>query len=299
MPGRCAAFRTCSGVWSESMRSSSGRSANRTPGHAHAALARQHPADTRRAGRRPARRGRGHALSARGRARACAPAAATSRAAARRPRWSDARSSTPREVAAGPRLGRRGDRLGRALRHQPPAAVAALGPEVHDPVAVPDHVEVVLDHDHRVAARDQVVEHLEQPLHVGEVEADGGLVEQVERRPAAALGQLARDLEALRLAARELGRGLAEPQVAEPDAPQHVERAREARLAREVLERLVDGQVERLADVDAAVAHLEHLAPEAIAAAHLARHQQVGEEVHLDRHPARALAVLAAPARRC
>src|SRR5207244_2995214 len=140
----------------------------------------------------------------------------------------------------------------------------------------------------------EVVEHLEQPLDVGEMEADGRLVEQVERRAAARLGQLARDLQALRLAARELRRRLAEPQVAEPDAAQRHQTPGEARLAREVLERLVDGEVERLADVDAAVAHVEHFAAKPRAPAHLARDEEIGEEYHLDRDPSRAFAVLAA-----
>ena len=106
-----------------------------------------------------------------------------------------------------------------------PSRLAALGPQVHDPVAVADDVEVVLDRDDGVAARGQVVQHLEQALHVGEVQAHGRLVEQVERRaPPRAPRQLARDLEALRLAARELGGRLAELEVAEPDAAQDVQR---------------------------------------------------------------------------
>src|SRR5690349_24675129 len=43
------------------------------------------------------------------------------------------------------------DRLRRALRDDPAAARAALGTEIDDPVGGLDHVEVVLDHDHRVA----------------------------------------------------------------------------------------------------------------------------------------------------
>ena len=84
----------------------------------------------------------------------------------------------------------------------PPAAVAALGPEVDDPVGGLDHVEVVLDHHHRVAVVAQAVQHLEQQVDVVEVQARGGLVEDEERAPGVALGQLQRELHALRLAAR-------------------------------------------------------------------------------------------------
>ena len=104
-----------------------------------------------------------------------------------------------------------------------PAARAALGPEVDDPVRGLDHVEVVLDHEHRVAVVDQPVEHLEQLLDVGEVEAGRRLVEEVERLPGRAPRELGRQLDALRLAAGERRRRLAEVDVAEPDVEQRLE----------------------------------------------------------------------------
>jgi diacylglycerol O-acyltransferase / wax synthase len=69
------------------------------------------------------------------------------------------------------------------------AAVAALGAEVDDPVGGLDDVEVVLDHDDRVALVDQAVQHVEQLADVVEVQPGGRLVEDVEvcpvgRRPA-------------------------------------------------------------------------------------------------------------------
>ena len=91
--------------------------------------------------------------------------------------------------------------------HDRAAGRAAAGAQVHDPVAEPDDVEVVLHEHDRVAALDEVVEHAEQALDVGPVQADRGLVEQVERRAGAALGEFARDLQALGLAARQLVRG--------------------------------------------------------------------------------------------
>ena len=63
----------------------------------------------------------------------------------------------------------------------PAAAVAAFGAEVDDPVGRLDDVEVVLDDQHRVAGVDEVVQHLQQQLDVGEVQAGRRLVEQVQR----------------------------------------------------------------------------------------------------------------------
>ena len=93
---------------------------------------------------------------------------------------------------AGVRAGHRRHLLRRALRHQRAALLAALGAEVDDAVGGLDHVEVVLDHHHGVALVHQPLQHLEQPLHVREVQPRGGLVEDVERASGGDLGQLAR-----------------------------------------------------------------------------------------------------------
>jgi len=84
-----------------------------------------------------------------------------------------------------------------------PPSSPPSGPEVDDAVGRLDHVKVVLDDDNRVALVDEPPEHLEQPLDVAKCQAGGGLVEDVERSAGRNLGQLARQLDPLRLAAGE------------------------------------------------------------------------------------------------
>ncbi len=81
--------------------------------------------------------------------------------------------------------GRAVTRVDGSLRDDASARVAAFGPEVDDPVGFGDHVEIVLDHDDGVARVDQPVQHADQLLDVGHVQADGRLVEHVERLAAA------------------------------------------------------------------------------------------------------------------
>ena len=176
------------------------------------------------------------------------------------------------------------------------ARLAALGPHVDQPVGGLDHVEVVLDHDDRVALVDEPLQHLEQPLDVGEVQARRRLVEDVERPPGRDLRQLGRELDALRLAARQRRRRLPEADVAEPDRVQRLEPAPDLRDVHEELERLLDGHLEHVGDVLALEADVERLAVVALAVALLAGHVDVGQEVHLDLDLAVALADLAAPA---
>jgi hypothetical protein len=90
---------------------------------------------------------------------------------------------------------------------------------------------VVLDDDDRLAGVHEPVEQAEQLLYVGEVEAGGRLVEDVD---AALLGNVGGQLEPLPLAAGQRGERLAEAEVAEPDVGEPVEdgvRGRRARLA--------------------------------------------------------------------
>ena len=100
---------------------------------------------------------------------------------------------------------------------RPPASPPS-GPSSIDPVGGGDHGGVVLDDDERVAALDEAIEDADEARDVGEVEAGRRLVEHVDRRLGArAGGELGGELEALRLAARERVRALAELQIADAE----------------------------------------------------------------------------------
>ena len=85
-----------------------------------------------------------------------------------------------------------------------------------------DDVQVVLDDEHGVAGIHQALEHLQQLAHVLEMQARGGLVQDVEGLAALALLQLAGQLHALGLAARERRGGLAQADIAEAHVEQRL-----------------------------------------------------------------------------
>src|SRR5437879_11617232 len=103
-----------------------------------------------------------------------------------------------------------GDELGRTLGDDAAAAFAAFGAEVDNPVGLLDDVEVVLDDQHGVAEVDEPLQNVEKFSYVIEVQSCGGLVEDVERAAGLALGEFARQLDALGLAAGKSCGGLAE-----------------------------------------------------------------------------------------
>ena len=97
-----------------------------------------------------------------------------------------------------------------------PAMHARTRPHVDQMVGRADRVLVVLDHDHRVAEVAQVAQRLQQPVVVALVQADRGLVQDVEHA-----GEARADLrgqpDALALAARERAAVARQRQVGEPD----------------------------------------------------------------------------------
>ena len=62
-----------------------------------------------------------------------------------------------------------GDGFRRPSGHHLPAGVTTVGPEIDHVVGSLNHVEMVLDEDHRVAGVDELVQRLEQALDVREV----------------------------------------------------------------------------------------------------------------------------------
>ena len=137
-------------------------------------------------------------------------------AAARAPALGDRDRPLARQVLPGQRLGEPLELLRRPLADDPPAVEPRARTEVDHPVGRPDRLLVVLDHDDGVADvahRDQRVDQL---AVVALVEADRGFVEDVEHAHQLR-ADLRRELDALRLAARERRRAAGEVEVPDPD----------------------------------------------------------------------------------
>ena len=104
-----------------------------------------------------------------------------------------------------------------------PPAWPPSGPRSMIQSAVLIDLDVVLDHQHGIAGGHESVQHVEEQLDVGEVQAGGRLVQQVERPAGAFLDQLAGELDALGLAAGEGRRRLAELHVIQPHVVQRLQ----------------------------------------------------------------------------
>ncbi len=124
----------------------------------------------------------------------------------------------------------------------------------------------------------------------------GRLVENVEGAARLALAQLAGQLHALRFAAGERGRALAQVHVAEADVDQRLQLLLELRHVGQHGERVFNGQVENVGDGVAVELYRQCFLVVAAPVAHFALHVDVGHEVHFDAPLAVALARFAAAA---
>ena len=147
----------------------------------------------------------------------------------------------------------------------------------------------MLDDEHRVAGIDEIVQHLQEQLDIGEVQAGRWFIEQVQRAAGRFFDKLSREFDALCFAAGERGRGLADLDVIEADVVQRFELLIDLRDVFEMAERFLHVHFEHLRDALFAIHHLQRFAIEAMAAAHRAGDPDVGQEVHFE--PIRAVAV--------
>ena len=84
------------------------------------------------------------------------------------------------EITSGVGVEGFGDVLRGSLGNDPSACTSGVGPHIDNPVGTLDHVQVMLDDDYSVAGIDQAVEHVNQHSNVVQVQAGGGLVQDVQ-----------------------------------------------------------------------------------------------------------------------
>ena len=115
------------------------------------------------------------------------------------------------------------------------AAVAAFGTDIDDVVGGFHHVQIMFDHYNCIALIDQFMQPFQQLAHVLEMQTRCRFVQNIKRPARGAFRQFLGQLDALRFAAAERRRRLAELEVAEADVQQCHEAARDLRQVGEEL----------------------------------------------------------------
>ncbi len=172
--------------------------------------------------------------------------------------------------------------LGRPGCHDPSTTGSALGTQVDHPVSGFDNVEIVLDHQHRVSFVDETVQHVQQLADVGEVQAGGGFVEQVDGVSGRSLAQFSGQLDALSLASGEGRGGLPELEIIESHFAERAEQTRHLRVIAKMFESFLHVHLENFGDVLRPEPDFQRLVVKSSALADRARDPDVGQEVHLE-----------------
>src|SRR5260221_2910614 len=202
----------------------------------------------------------------------------------------------PRQSVASVRLLGASNQFRCSLYYDPAAGFAAFWTEINNPVGLLDDIEVVLDDQHRIAQRDQALQHIQQFADVVKVQAGCRLVKDVKRAAGLPLGKFARQLDGLRFAAGQRRCGLAQLHVAEADFNNGRELLLNLRNIFQQLQRVHRLHIQNVADRVALEAHRQRFGIVAPPAADFAHHVNVGQEIHFDAAQAIALARFAAPA---
>jgi hypothetical protein len=142
--------------------------------------------------------------------------------AARRAWCSFRRTALGEEVVPGPRRRHRRQIAGRPAVKDGASLLSGPGTDVDDPVGMPDHVEVVLDHEERVARCLQPVERAQQGPGIGRVQPGRRLIEHVDHAEQVG-AHLGGQPQALQLAGRKRGRAPIHRQVTEPELEENLE----------------------------------------------------------------------------
>src|SRR5574337_1349261 len=88
-------------------------------------------------------------------------------------------------------------------RHDLPPVVSALRAQVNNPVGRFDDLQVVLNHQDGVTDISQAMQDLQELADVMEVQSSGRLIQNIYRPAGPPLAKLPRQLDSLRLTARE------------------------------------------------------------------------------------------------
>ena len=154
----------------------------------------------------------------------------------------------------------------------------------------------MFDDHHRVAALGQAAQNLNQLVHVREMQTRGGLVQHVDGLARAALGQLRCQLDALGLAPGQLRGGLSQADIPQSHVVERLNLPGDGRHVLKEFQRVLHGHIQHVVDALALILHIQGLPVIALAAADLAGHVHVRQEMHLDLDNTVAAARLAASA---
>ena len=151
----------------------------------------------------------------------------------------------------------------------------------------------MFDNHHRVAALCQPLQNIDQLVHIGKMQARGGLVQNVDGLSGTAPGQLRGQLDSLGLAAGQRGGRLAQTDVGQAHIVEGFDLSADGGQILEEGQRLLHRHVQHVINALALIFHLQRLPVVTLSVADLAGYINIRQEMHLDLDDSVAAAGLA------
>ena len=151
----------------------------------------------------------------------------------------------------------------------------------------------MLDYQHRIARIHQLLQNINQPVHIRSVKAGGRLVQHIDGAACEGPGQLCGQLHPLGFAAGQRGTGLAQLHISQTHVYHGLGFFADFGDVLEELHCFLGGHVQHLGNVLTLVLHLQGLPVIPLAMAHLTGHVHIRQEMHFDFHQAVAVTGLA------
>ncbi len=130
--------------------------------------------------------------------------------------------------------------LRRTLSNNPSPLISSFRTKIDDPVGILDHIQVMLDYDHRVPGSGQPLEDTEEFVDIGEVKTGRRFIEDIDGLAGTPLAQFPGQFNPLGFAAREGGGGLAQLNITQPHIGQRLELILNPGNLREKFQRLIN-----------------------------------------------------------
>ena len=140
----------------------------------------------------------------------------------------------------------------------------------------------MLHHEHRVTFVYKTLQHFEQHIDIGEVQAGGGLIEQIKRAASALLDQFAGKFNSLCLATGKGWGSLAQLEIIEADIGQRLQLVPNTGHILKQFEGLLHIHIENIGDRFLFEPHLQRFAAETLSFASGAHYPNIGEEIHIE-----------------
>src|ERR1051326_8999250 len=138
--------------------------------------------------------------------------------------------------------------------------MAALGSQVKNPIRAFDDIEMMLDHQNRMARVHQALQTIQQPLNVRQMQPGGGFVQNVKIMAAAPhLSQFGSELDALGFAAGKNGGGMAQFEVTQAEFVEDLQLPHDAALIGKESDALLDGKLQHFSNIAPMPGYLESL----------------------------------------